>query len=131
MQAIAEFLSNFKPFYIATIDGDQPRVRPFGASAVVDGKLYIVTNSQKSVAAQLKANPKIEISTTAADGRWLRLTAEAVLDKNPASEQSVLEKLPQLKNLYKDSLVNFEAYYLKNAAGLIVSRDGTSESHTF
>jgi uncharacterized pyridoxamine 5'-phosphate oxidase family protein len=131
MKEIAEFLSTNKPFYIATIDGDQPRVRPFGASTVFEGKIYIVTNSQKPVAAQLKANPKIEISATAADGHWLRLTAQAVLDNSPNTQQGILEQLPQLKNLYKDSLVNFETYYLKNAAAVIAAHDGTSESHAF
>jgi uncharacterized pyridoxamine 5'-phosphate oxidase family protein len=130
MSKIAAFLAEYKPFYIATSDGDQPRVRPFGASVLLNDRLYIVTGSQKAVSTQLKANPKIEISATAPDGKWLRLTAEAALDTDPDTRQAILDTLPNVKALYKDHLELLETYYLKNATATIQGHDGTKESYT-
>ena len=108
MNTIYKFMQECRTFFVATVDADQPRVRPFGAVCVYEGKLYICANNQKKVSQQIKANPKIEISAVAADGRWLRLSAQAYAD---------------------DGL--FEVYYLANATGTICSFDGSNEVHTF
>jgi uncharacterized pyridoxamine 5'-phosphate oxidase family protein len=131
MQTIIKFLQENSPFYIATIDGSQPRVRPFGAVCAINNKMYICCNNKKEVFKQMKANPKIEISATAKDGSWLRLTAEAVQDDNQAARQSMLDAAPDLKNMYKADDGLFEVFYLKNAAGVISSFDGKNEKHTF
>ena len=80
MKEIIEYLKNNPIFYIATCEGDQPRVRPFGAVAEFEGKLYIVTNNQKKVYKQILNNPKIEISTMGKDGTWLRLEGKVIRD---------------------------------------------------
>ena len=72
-----EFLKEAGVYYLATVDGDQPRVRPFGTVDLFEDKLYIQTGKVKAVARQMKANPKVEISAMAQDGRWIRVTAEA------------------------------------------------------
>jgi uncharacterized pyridoxamine 5'-phosphate oxidase family protein len=132
MQTIQKFLQDNTPFYIATIDGAQPRVRPFGAVNLLNGKLYICCNNTKPVFKQMKANSKIEISATTKEGnRWLRLTAEAVHDDSQSARQAMLDATPNLKNMYKADDGLFEVFYLKNATGVIQSFDGLNEKHTF
>ena len=131
MQTIYQFMKDCQTFYLATMDGDQPRVRPFGAVNIYDEKLYICANNQKLVSKQMKANPKIEISTTAEDGRWLRLTAEAVADDNREACQAMLDAYPSIQQMYKADDGLFEVYCLKNAMGVICSFDGNNETHTF
>ncbi|MBQ3404039.1 MAG: pyridoxamine 5'-phosphate oxidase family protein [Oscillospiraceae bacterium] len=120
MQRVYDFLKKCGTYYLATTEGDQPRVRPFGTVDIFEGKLYFQTGKIKPVANQLKANPKIEISGMA-DGKWIRLTAEAVLDDNVPAQEHMLEAYPELKGLYKPGDGNTEVYYLKNARALICS----------
>lgn len=120
MQEVYEFLKKCGTFYLATVDGDQPHVRPFGAVNVFEDKLYIQTGKKKKVADQLKANPKIEISGMA-EGKWIRLQAEAVLDERLEAQQSMLDANPSLKKMYAAGDGNTEVYYLRNAKADICS----------
>ena len=132
MEAIAQFLKDNRIFYIATVEGNQPRVRPFGAVCLFNGKLYFGTNNQKLVSKQMKENPKIEISTTTQDGTtWLRLTAEAVAHDCREARQAVLDATPSIKGLYNADDGIFEVFYLQNAEGSICSRGGSVETHKF
>ncbi|ABR36219.1 pyridoxamine 5'-phosphate oxidase family protein [Clostridium beijerinckii] len=100
MNEVLEFLLNNPTFYIATMDGDQPRVRPFGAVMKYNDKLYFATNNTKSVFEQLVANPKVEISTTSPEGEWIRLTGKAVFDSSTEVKSAMLESVPSLKKMY-------------------------------
>ena len=121
MNEIYEFLKACGTYFLATDDNGQPRVRPFGTIALFEGKLYIQTGKVKSVAQQLKANPKLEISAMSPDGRWLRLSAEAVLDDNIAAQEYMLDAYPNLKAMYAPGDGNTEVYFLKNAKASICS----------
>ena len=120
MQEVYEFLKKCGTYYLATVEGDQPRVRPFGTVDLFEDKLYIQTGKIKPVANQMKANPKIEISAMA-DGKWIRIAAEAVLDENIAAQEHMLESYPNLKTMYQPGDGNTEVYYLKNATAQICS----------
>ena len=120
MKQVYEFLKKAEVYYLATMDGDQPRVRPFGTIDIFEDKLYIQTGKIKPVAHQLKANPKVEISAMA-EGKWIRITAEAVLDENIAAQQHMLDAYPNLKAMYQPGDGNTEVYYLKNATAQICS----------
>lgn len=130
MQAVYEFIKSAGTYYLATMDGDQPRVRPFGTIDVFDGKLYIQTGKRKDVASQLKANPKIEISAML-DGRWIRLSAEAILDENIEAQVHMLDNYPSLKAMYAPGDGNTEVYYLRNATAVICSFTAEPEVHHF
>lgn len=121
MNEIYEFIKHCGVYYLATVEGDQPHVRPFGTIDLFEGKLYIQTGKVKAVANQMKANPKVEISAMAPDGRWLRLCAEAVLDDNLAAQAHMLEAYPTLKAQYQPGDGNTEVYYLQNATAQICS----------
>lgn len=121
MNEVYEFLKSCGTYYLATLEGSQPRVRPFGTVDMFEGKLYIQTGKSKAVAQQLKANPNLEISAMSADGKWIRISAEAVLDNNLAAQTHMLEAYPSLQAMYRPGDGNTEVYYLKNAAAVICS----------
>ena len=120
MNRVYEFLKNAGVYFLATADGDQPRVRPFGTIDLFEGKLYIQTGKRKDVAAQMKNNPRIEISATNGD-KWIRLTATAVLDENIAAQEHMLAAYPSLQAMYQPGDGNSEVYYLANATARICS----------
>lgn len=120
MKTVYDFLKAAGTYYLATMDGDQPRVRPFGTIEIFEDKLYIQTGKVKAVADQMKANSKVELSAMAAD-KWIRITAEAILDDNIAAQTHMLEAYPSLQAMYKPGDGNTEVYYLKNATAQICS----------
>ena len=120
MKQVYDFIKKAGVYYLATVEGDQPRVRPFGTVIIFEDKLYIQTGKKKPVADQMKANPKVEISAMA-DGKWIRIAAEAVLDENIAAQEAMLDAYPDLKHMYKPGDGNTEVYYLKNTTAQICS----------
>ena len=121
MQEVYEFLKSCGVYYLATLENDQPRVRPFGTVDLFEGKLYIQTGKIKAVAQQMLANPKVELSAMAADGRWIRISAQAILDENIAAQEHMLDSYPNLKAMYAPGDGNTAVFYLKNAVAQICS----------
>jgi len=121
MNKVYEFLKSAGVYYLATVEGDQPRVRPFGTIDLFEDKLYIQTGKVKPVAHQMKANPKVELSAMTQDGKWIRIAAEAVLDDNIEAQTHMLDAYPNLKAMYQPGDGNTEVYYLKNAVAQICS----------
>lgn len=120
MNRVYEFLKKSGTYYLATVEGDQPRVRPFGTVNVFEDKLYFQTGLIKPVAKQMAANPKIEICGMA-DGKWIRVAAEAILDERIEAQESMLEANPGLRRMYQPGDGNTAVYYLKNATAQICS----------
>lgn len=120
MKEVFDFLKSCGVYYLATAEGDQPRVRPFTSLNYFEDKIYIQTGKVKPVAHQLKANQKIEISGMA-KGSWIRLTGEAVLDDNEVAQQSMLDANPGLEKMYAVGDGNIEVYYIRNAKADICS----------
>lgn len=123
MKEVAEFLKKAGTYYLATAEGDQPRVRPFGTAHVFENKLYIQTGKKKPVSQQMKKNPKIEICAMT-EGKWIRIQAEAVNDDRVEAKTSMLEAYPNLKNMYSATDSNTQVLYLKNAVATIASFTG-------
>lgn len=130
IETVCEFLQKAGTYYLATVDGDQPHVRPFGTAHIFEDKLYIQTGKKKDVAHQLKANPKIEISGMTG-GKWIRLQAEAVLDERIEAQQSMLDANPDLKSMYAAGDGNTEVYYLKSVKATICSFSEEPATYTF
>lgn len=120
MKEVYEFLKNSQTYYLATVEGDQPRVRPFGTVDLFEDKLYIQTGLSKDVAKQMLANPKIEISAMY-QGRWIRIAAQAVLDDRVEAQEHMLANYPSLQNMYKPGDGNTAVFYLKDAVADICS----------
>ena len=121
MEKVLEFLKKAGVWYLATVDEEgNPQVRPFGAQNIFEGKLYIQTGLKKKVAKQMLAHPQIAISGMA-DGKWIRLNAEAVHDERIEAQQSMLDANPSLKSMYAAGDGNTDVFYLKNATAEICS----------
>ena len=114
MQEVVDFLKKTKSYYLATAEGDQPRVRPFGTAHAYNGRLYIQTGKVKPCSKQMGANPKVEIC--AFDGEvWVRIEALAINDDSFDAKQSLLDAYPQLKGRYSADDDNMQVLYLKDA----------------
>lgn len=125
------FLKACRTFYIATVDGDQPRVRPFGAVAEYNGKTYITTSNKKDVFKQIQLNPKIEICGSSPDGRWIRISADAVPDPDKSAKIQMLNENPALKSMYSVDDGIFEVLYLNHAKAVISSFTALPEVFEF
>ena len=119
MDEILNYLRDNGTFYVATTEGTQPRVRPFGAVCQFEGKLYICTNNTKKCYAQMLENPKVEISASG-KGTWLRLAAEVVPDHRREARVAMLQAYEgTLTHMYAPDDGIFEVLYLQNATATI------------
>lgn len=120
MQRVRDFLHAAGCYYLATVDGDQPQLRPFGTAEIIEGKLYIQTGHIKNVAKQIAANPKVSI--VALDGPdWLRITATLVEDPRVEIKKAMLDANPGLRGMYDENDDNTAVYFLTNVKASIES----------
>ena len=130
IERVYQFLDEAQTYYLATVDGDQPRVRPFGTILLYEGRLYIQTGKVKDVSKQLAANPKAEICAFK-DGKWLRVAGELINDDDRAVKVAMLEKMPSLKAMYDPDDGNTQVLYFKNARATFSSFTEAPETVTF
>lgn len=130
MERVCKFLKEAETYYLATVEGDQPRVRPFGTAHIYDGKLYIQTGKSKPVSKQLAENPKAEICAFK-DGAWLRLSGELVEDDSVEAKKSMLDDYPNLRKMYDENDGNTQVFYFKNATATFSSFASAPETVTF
>ena len=120
MNEVLEFLKAAGTYYLATVEGDQPRVRPFGTIHLFENKLYIQTGKVKNVVKQINENPKVEICAFK-DGEWIRVAATLVEDDRIEAQESLLEAYPGLRNMYAPGDGNNVVFYLKDVKATIYS----------
>ena len=120
MNKVNDFLKQAGTYYLATVDGDQPRVRPFGTVNIFEGKLYIQTGLKKDVAKQNAANQKVELCAFK-DGSWIRVAGELVLDERIEAQKAMLDAYPELGGMYQPGDGNTAVYYFKDAVATISS----------
>ena len=118
MQKVYEFLKEAETYYLATVEGDQPRVRPFGTVNIFEGRLYIQTGKVKPVSHQLAANPKAEICAFK-NGEWLRLSGTLVEDDRLEAKKAMLDSYPNLRAMYDENDGNTQVLYFKDATATI------------
>lgn len=120
MDKVLKFLKDAETYYLATVEGNQPRVRPFGTAHVFEGKLYIQTGKVKDVSKQLHQNPKAEICAFK-NGEWLRVSGKLIEDNRNEARQSMLDAYPSLQKMYKADDGNTEVFYFENATAIFSS----------
>ena len=120
MQEVYEFLKKCGVYYLATMEGDQPRVRPFGTIDIFEDKLYIQTGKVKEVSKQIQANAKVEICAFA-DGAWVRIAGKLVRDDRIEPKKHMLDEYPNLKAMYSAEDDNTEVLYFENATATFAS----------
>ena len=130
VEKVCKFLEEAQTYYLATVEGDQPRVRPFGTALVFEDKLYIQTGKVKPVSKQLAANPKAEICAFAG-GKWLRVAGELINDDRREPKAAMLEKMPSLKAMYSADDDNTQVLYFRNATATFASFTEAPETFSF
>ena len=120
MEEVLTFLRDCGTYYLATVEWDQPRVRPFGTINVFEGKLYIQTGKSKSVSRQIQANNKVEICWFY-DWKWIRVSGKLVRDERVEAKKSMLDRYPELRGMYDENDHNTEVLYFQNATATIYS----------
>ena len=120
MQKVYDFLKNCGTYYLATVEGDQPHVRPFGTVDIFDGKLYIQTGKVKDVSKQIAANPKVELCAFDG-GRWLRVSGKLVRDDRVEAKAHMLASYPELQSMYSAEDDNTEVLYFEDATAVFAS----------
>ena len=121
IEEVYDFLKKCGAYALATVEGDRPRVRPFGTVDLFEGKLYFQTGKSKNVAKQIQANPKIEICGLLGNDQWIRVEATAVEDDRIEARRHMLDAYPSLKKMYRADDGNTEVLYLKNATATVFS----------
>lgn len=120
MEKVCEFLKTAGTYYLATVEENQPRVRPFGTAHIFEGKLYIQTGKVKPVSKQLGANPKAEVCAFK-DGVWLRVAGELIEDDRVEARKSMLDAYPNLRAMYNENDGNTQVFYFENATATFYS----------
>ncbi len=120
MQEVYDFLKKCGVYYLATVEGDQPRVRPFGTIDIFEDKLYIQTGKVKEVSKQIQANAKVEICAFA-EGTWVRITGKLIRDDRIEPKKHMLDEYPNLKAMYSAEDDNTEVLYFENATATFAS----------
>ena len=120
MNRVYDFLKKAGTYYLATVEGNQPRVRPFGTVNEFEGKLYIQTGKAKPVSHQIAANPKVEICAFSG-GEWIRIACELVEDDRVEAKKAMLDAYPNLRRMYNEKDGNTQVFYMKNATATISS----------
>ena len=130
MKKVYDFIKKCGTYYLATVDGDQPRVRTFGTILLFEDKLYIQTGKSKDVSRQIQANPKAEICCFA-EGTWLRVAGELVRDERKEVKKAMLDDYPELRGMYSEDDDNTEVLYFKNATATFSSFTAAPEVINF
>ena len=120
MNEVYEFLKSAGVYYLATVEADQPRVRPFGTAHIFEGRLYIQTGKVKPCSKQLAANPKAEICAFH-NGTWIRIAGELIEDDRVEARKSMLDAYPNLRGMYDENDGNTQVLYFCNAVATFSS----------
>ena len=120
MKEARDFLKECEVYFLATVEGDQPRVRPFGTAEIFEDKLYIQTGKKKNVSKQIQDNPKVEICGFK-DGKWIRLSGKLIRDDRVEAKKDMLDHYPDLRGMYSELDDNTEVLYFENATATFSS----------
>ena len=130
MKRVCEFLKKAEIYYLATVEGNQPRVRPFGTVHIFEDRLYIQTGKSKPTSKQLSENPKAEICAYK-NGAWIRVAGELVEDDRVEAKKSMLDAYPNLRSMYDENDGNTQVFYFKNATATFYAFGKNSETVEF
>lgn len=130
IERVCSFLKDAGTYYLATVDGDQPRVRPFGTAHIFEGKLYIQTGKIKPVSKQLAANPKAEICAFKG-GQWIRVAGKLINDDRLEAKESMLDAYPNLKAMYDAKDDNTQVLYFEDGEATFASFGAPAETVKF
>ena len=121
MDEVEEFLKESKVYYLATIEDNQPRVRPFGTMEMFEGHLYIQTGKCKNVFKQIEKNNNVELCSFRPDGKWIRVSGKLKVDDRIEAKKNMLDKNPDLRRMYDENDDNTVVLYFESGKAVISS----------
>ena len=127
-ERVLNILRQAKTFFFATVDGDQPNVRPFNAVVMFEDKIYFYTNNHKHAFKQMMTNPRVELCAVISEERWIRVTGKAVFDYRSDVKKAMLDANPELRKIYSEDDKIFEVFYLSNMSAKIHSLNAEPET---
>lgn len=130
MKEVYDFLKECGTYYLATVDGEQARVRPFGTIAMFDGKLYIQTGKVKDVSKQLHANPRAEICAFNGQ-KWIRVSGKFIEDTRREAKAHMLDEYPNLRGMYNEDDGNTEVFAIEDGIAVFASFGGEPKTVKF
>lgn len=130
MKKVYDFLKDAGTYYLATVEDDQPRVRPFGTVLLFEGKLYLQTGKVKAVSKQILKNSNVEICAFK-DGKWLRVSGTLVEDDRVEARKAMLDAYPELRAMYDENDGNTQVFYFKDATAVFSSFSSAPETVKF
>ena len=130
MERVCQFLKDAGVYYLATVEGDQPRVRPFGTAHIFEGRLYIQTGKVKPCSKQILANSKVELSAFH-NGTWIRIAGEMAEDDRLEAKKSMLDAYPELRRMYDEKDGNTQVFYFTKAVATFCSFTAAPETVEF
>ena len=120
MKEVQTFLKDCGVYYLATIDNDKPRVRPFGTAEIFENHLYIQTGKSKDVFKQIEENNNVELCGFK-DGKWIRVSGNLILDDRIEAKKYMLDQNPELRSMYDENDDNTAVLYFENGKAIISS----------
>ena len=126
MEEVQKFLKECGVYYLATVDGEKPRIRPFGTAEILEEHLYIQTGKKKDVFKQIQKNNNVEICAFK-DGKWIRINGKLILDDRIEAKKDMLDKNPDLKGMYNENDDNTAVLYFEHATATISSFGSESQ----
>ena len=120
MEEVQKFLKECGVYYLATVDNNEPKVRPFGTAEIFDGHLYIQAGKNKDVFKQIEKNNKVELCGFK-DGKWIRVSGNLLVDDRIEAKKDMLDKNPQLRGMYDENDDNTAVLYFESGKAIISS----------
>lgn len=117
MEEVQKFLKECGVYYLATVDGNEPKVRPFGTAEIFEGHLYVQTGKSKDVYKQIEVNNNVELCAFK-DGKWIRVSGKLIADDRVEAKKDMLDKNPMLRGMYDDNTI---VLYFEHAKAVIAS----------
>jgi uncharacterized pyridoxamine 5'-phosphate oxidase family protein len=127
LKKLHQFLKDVGTYYLATTEGDTPRVRPFGTALLFEDKIYLLTAKEKNISKQIEVNNKFEISAIDQSGKWIRVSGKLIADNRIEVHEAMLSEYPQLKNMYQAGDSNTNALYFDDIEAVIYSFGADAE----
>ena len=120
MKRVYDFIKGCGIYYLATVDGNEPKIRPFGTIDIFEDKLYIQTGKCKPIYRQLLDNPNVELCACK-DNRWIRVSGKLVPDDRREPKKHMLDEYPELRNMYSEDDDNTIVFYFEKGKAVISS----------
>lgn len=91
VKLVLEYLRECEVFYMATVDGMEPRVRPMSGVCEVEGKLCFLLARSSHLYHEIMVNRHVEISAVHPDKSWISIRGWLKEETEKETKDSMLK----------------------------------------